>query len=348
MRIETQWLVSALVVAGLADGSAVADATPPPPAIHIMARYPIGGNEGGYDYLDIDSLARRLYVTHATQIEVLDLDTGKLVGHVGGMHGVHGVELVPPVGKGYSSDGLDRAITVFDPVTLAVKTRIGPTGVKPDAIRYDADTKRLFVVNGGSSGDISVIEPATDTIVDTIKLGGGKLEQIGFDGRGHAFVNDEAQSVIHVFETRTLKPLTRWPLAPCTEPTGMAVDSAHHRVFAACANQKLAILDTDDGHIVAMVTIGNDPDGAAFDVRAQLIFTSNNDGTLSVTQELTPDHYRALAAVNTGPGARTIALDEKTGRLFLPTARSGDKPNSGGKAPIIPESFAVLVVGPIN
>ena len=290
---------------------------------------------------------RRLYVAHANRVEVLDVDTGEVIGQITGMHGVHGIELVPEVGKGYTSDGLDRAITVFDRSTLQVRKRIRYTGEKPDAIAYDTDTRRLFVVNGGGSGDVTVIDPVSDAIIDSVQLGGGKLEQIRFDGRGRAFVNDEQRGLIHVFDTHTLKSLTSWSLAPCKEPTGMAVDQVHHRVFSACGNNRLAILDSDNGRIVAMPPIGSDPDGAWFDVATQCIFTSNRDGTLSILREATPEGYETVQTLMTGPGARTITFDEKSGHLFVPTARTGPPPSSGAASPILPESFAVLVVGPV-
>jgi YVTN family beta-propeller protein len=320
----------------------------PPPAAGVyrmIAQFPIGGNDAGYDYLRVDAPTRRVFIAHLNRVEVLDADSGAKLGEVAGMHGVHGIELIPELGKGYTSNGLDRSVTVFDRATLRIRKIIRYTGVKPDAIQYDPDTRRLYVVNGGASGDVTVIDPASDAIVDTVDLGGAKLEQIGFDGRGHGFVNDEGQSVIHVFDTHTLQPLGTWKLGGCEEPTGMAVDRAHHRVFSACGNNKLAVLDTDDGHVVATPAIGSDPDGAAFEAKTQRIFTSNKEGTLSVLREVTPDRYETLQTLATEPGARTVALDETTGRLYLPTARTGKAPAAGSAAPILPETFVLLVAG---
>jgi DNA-binding beta-propeller fold protein YncE len=318
--------------------------TPARTNYQVIARYVIGGSDTGYDYLRIDTPMRRLYVAHATRVEVLDLDTGSKIGEIQGMNGVHGIEIVPSVEKGYTSDGLDRAVTVFDRRTMKVIRRITNTGVKPDAVQYDPQAHRLFVVNGGASGDVSVIDPITDTIVGSVDLRGGKLEQIGFDGRGHAFVNDEQRNLIHRFDTHSLRVLTGWPLSPCEQPTGMAVDQAHHRVFAACGNEKLAVLDSDDGHIVAMPAIGSDPDGAVFDAGTQRIFTSNREGTLSVLHELTPDCYERLQTAQTEAGARTLAFDDASQRLYLATARTAAVPAGGGRAPILPETFVVLVV----
>ena len=324
-------------------------ASAPASSYRMIAQYPIGGNDTGYDYLRVDGAKRRVFVAHGNRVEVLDVDSGKKVGEIAGMHGVHGIELIAELGKGYTSNGLDRTVTVFDQATLEVRKLIKYTGVKPDAIQHDPETRRLFVVNGGASGDVTVIDPGSDAIVATLDLGGSKLEQIGFDGRGRAFVNDEGKSIIHVFDTHTLQPLAKWSLGGCEEPTGMAVDREHHRVFAACGNRKLAVLDTDNGHVVATPAIGSDPDGALFDPRTQRIFTSNKEGTLSVLRELTPDHYETAQTLATQPGARTLAMDEHSGRIFLPTARvAGPAPAGGGSAPIVPESFVLLVVGPAH
>jgi DNA-binding beta-propeller fold protein YncE len=327
---------------------AVSAQSAPPAAAgtyRMIAQFPIGGNDAGYDYLRVDAPTRRVFVAHLNRVEVLNADTGEKLGEVAGMHGVHGIELIPELGKGYTSNGLDRSVTVFDRSTLKVRKIIRYTGVKPDAIQYDPDSRRLYVVNGGSTGDVTIIDPSIDAIVDTIDLGGAKLEQIGFDGRGRAFVNDEGKSVIHVFDTHTLQPLGTWALGGCEEPTGMAIDRAHHRVFSACGNEKLAVLDSDDGHVIATPPIGSDPDGAVFEPGTQRIFTSNKEGTLSVLREVSPDRYETLQTLTTQPGARTLALDETTGRLYLPAARTGKAPAGGGPAPLLPETFVLLVAG---
>jgi len=335
-----------MVAAALPAGSAQAATPAAASSYHMIAQYPIGGNDTGYDYLRVDAPARRVFVAHANRVEVLNVDTGEKVGEIAGMHGVHGIELIPELGKGYTSNGLDRTVTVFDRDTLKVRKVIRYTGVKPDAIQYDPETRRLFVVNGGATGDVTVIDPVSDVIVDTLDLGGSKLEQIGFDGRGRAFVNDEGQSVVHVFDTHRLKALANWPLAPCEEPTGMAVDRLHHRVFAACGNEKLAVLDADSGRVVATPAIGKEPDGAVFDPKTERIFTSNKEGTLSVLKEVSPDRYETLQTLTTRPGARTLAMDENTGRIFMPTARSGPAAAGGGSAPMLPQTFTLLVAGP--
>src|SRR5947207_4000834 len=190
-------LVCAALIATAALPAGGAQAATPAAAssYHMIAQYPIGGNDTGYDYLRVDALTRRVFVAHANRVEVLNVDTGEKLGEIAGMHGVHGIELIAELGKGYTSNGLDRTVTVFDRDTLKIRKVIRYTGVKPDAIQYDPQTRRLFVVNGGASGDVTVIDPVSDAIVDTLDLGGSKLEQIGFDGRGRAFVTDEGKSV---------------------------------------------------------------------------------------------------------------------------------------------------------
>ena len=324
--------------------SSAAEPSAPPP-YRMIARYPIGGSDTGYDYLKVDSATHRVFIAHATRVEVLDTDSGKKLGEIAGMHGVHGIELVDSAGKGYITAGLDRAVVVFDPKTLKTLATIQPTGVKPDAIQYDPDTHRVFVVNGGSTGDVTVIDPATDAITTTLDLKGSKLEEIGFDGRGRGFVNDEGKNVIHVFDTHALKQIATWPLGGCEEPTGMAVDREHHRVFAACGNEKLAVVDSDSGRVVAVPPIGSDPDGAAFNPKTQQIFTSNREGTLSVLREISPDKFETQQTLTTEPGARTLALDEKTARIFMPTASTAPKPAAGGSHTILPETFVLLVAG---
>lgn len=345
MQLHTLKRAALILVAGLLAAAAFATEPPASGRYRIIAQYPVGGNDTGYDYLRVDSALHRVFVAHATRVEVLDAGTGRKVGEISGMHGVHGIEIIPELGKGYTSNGLDRTVTVFDRTSLKPGKLIAYTGVKPDAIQYDSDTKLLYVVNGGSTGDVTVIDPTTDSIVDTISLGGEKLEQIGFDGRGRAFVNDEGKSIIHVFDTHTRRSLGTWALGGCEEPTGMAVDRDHHRVFAACGNEKLAVLDTDTGRVVATPEIGKDPDGAIFDRKSQQLFTSNREGTMSVLREVSPDRYEAVQTVKTEPGARTLAFDEATGRIYLPTGKFGP-PAAGGWAPaLIPETFVVLVAG---
>lgn len=314
----------------------------------VTASYPIG-NDGTYDYARYDAATHRVYIAHDKRFEVLDSETGKKIGEIAPTKRAHGVALVPELGRGFISSGDDRSVLVFDLKTLKTISVIKPTGVKPDSIEYDPDTKLVYCVNGGSTGDVSIIDPEKMAIVRTVSIGGTKLEQIGFDGRGHAFINDEEQAAVHVLDLKTLAVTATWSLKPGEGGTGLAVDREHHRIFSACGNNKLVVLDSDTGKVVATPTIGSDPDGAAFDAATGTIFTSNVDGTLTVIHEDTPDTYTVVQNVKTEPGCRTIGLDAEGGRVFLPTVKLGPKPAPTKevpepKAPMLPGTFHLVVV----
>lgn len=314
----------------------------------VVTRFSIGG-EGGYDYLRVDSDTRRLYVAHQTKVDVLDADSGKKLGEVGGLKRAHGIAIAPDAGHGFATSGVDDQITMFDAKTLAVIKQVKSTGSNPDAIEYDADTKRIYAANHGS-GDITVLDPATGDVVGTVKFGDGKLEGIAFDGRGNGFVNAEDKSSVYVFDLKTLAPKAKWSVAPAEGGTGLAIDTANHRLFSACGNSKVAVLDSDTGKVVATPTIGEDPDGLTFEPSTHRIFVSNNDGTLTILQQDSADKYSLLQTVKTQAGCRTITLDAKTGRVMTCAPQYGPKPApvAGGpkpRAPILPGTFEALVVG---
>jgi DNA-binding beta-propeller fold protein YncE len=308
----------------------------------VLTQFKIGG-EGGYDYIRVDSAARRLYVSHGVRVEVLDADTGKKLGEISPTNGVHGIAVAPEFNHGFTSNGKDNTVTMFDPTTLQTLKVIPLHGKKPDAIVYDADTKQVFVCNGGI---LAVIDAATGELKTDIKVG-GSLEEMAFDGRGRLFVNAEDQSVIHVVDTHALKLIDTWPLAPGEGPTGLAIDRVHARLFSACGNGKFIVLDSDTGSLVATLPIGEDPDGAVFEPATGRAFASSRGGTLTVVQEESPNKFSVLQTVATQLGARTLTLDEKAGRIFLPTAEFGPLPTDGSShhPPIIPGTFKVLVVG---
>jgi DNA-binding beta-propeller fold protein YncE len=316
----------------------------------VLERIAVGGQDDGYDFLRVDDETQRLYIAHRSRVEVLNTATGKVIGQIPDTPGVHGIALAAEYHHGFTSNGADRTVTMFDLPTLRPLMVIRYTGVKPDAIEYDPETRHVYVVNGGATSDLTVIAPDTGAIVGSVSLPGSKLEQLAFDGRGRAFVNDEDQSAVHVFDTHTLKPMAKWSVAPGEGPTGIAYDAGHHRLFVACGNRRLIALNADTGAVVATLPIGADPDGAAFDGGRSLIFVSNRDGTLTVIHEDGPDRYRVLQNLVTEPGARTIALDNKDGRIYLPFARFGAPPPATQaqpepRSPMIPESFGIVVVG---
>jgi DNA-binding beta-propeller fold protein YncE len=314
----------------------------------VVAHFPIGGDTSSFDYLRVDPVARRLYVSHEKRFEVLDADTGKKVGEIGPASRAHGIAIAPDSGHGFTSSGIDDAIIMFDLRTLAPLKTIKSTGSNPDAIDYDPESKRIYAANHGD-GKLTVLDPVSGAIVATIDMG-GKLEAMGFDGRGQGFVNLEDKSSVGVFDTHTFKPKAVWSSAPGEGGTGLAVDAAHHRVFTACANQQVVVLDSDTGKVIATPASGEDPDGLAYDPKAGFIFTSNPDGTLSVIRQEGADHYTSLPPIATKVGARTIALDPTSGRLFLSAPNYGPKPApvKGGprpRAPILAGTFEVVVVG---
>jgi YVTN family beta-propeller protein len=313
----------------------------------VVAHYPVGGDVR-YDYLRVDPAMRRLYVSHGNRVDVLDADTGRVVGAVAPMNGVHGIAVVPELGRGFITAGSDRTVVMFSLETLAIIKVIPGLGVKPDAVEYDPQTRRVYVANGAGGG-ITVIDPGTGQIVATVPVE-GKLEGLAFDGRGRLFVNTEDRSMVQVIDTGSLKRVAAWPIAPAEGGTGLAIDAARHRIFSAGSNGRLAVLDSDTGAVVATPAIGADPDGDAFDPASGLIFTSNMPGTLSIIHEDSPDSYSAVQTLATAYGARTIALDGKTGRLFVatgtflppqPPTAANPRPRRSGQ----PGSFEVLVVG---
>ena len=316
----------------------------------VIARYPVGGDASRWDYLRVDPATRYLYVAHFTRFEVLDADTGRKIGEIAPASRAHGVVIVPGLNRGFATSGNDNAVIMFDSRTLKTLGVIKTTGTNPDAVQYDAaDTRKVYVVNG-SSGNVTVIDPVTATVMGSVVLSGGKLEQICFDGHGRAFVNNEEKSCVHVFDTHTLRALGTWSAAPGEGGTGLDIDPVHHRLFSACGNDRLVVWDSDTGRIVATPAIGEDADGVVFDPASGCLFTSNADSTMTVLHEDSPDRYSKVQTVATGVGAKQIALDAGTGRIFLPTGRFGPKPAPTAKvpnplAPVIPGSFAILVVG---
>jgi DNA-binding beta-propeller fold protein YncE len=314
---------------------------------HVMRRVAIGG-EGGWDMLSFDGPHHRLFVTHGTRVEVVDVDSNKVVGAIENTPGVHGVALAQDLGQGFTSNGRDSTVTVFDLKSLAEIMRIKLDARGPDEIVYDATSGRVFVFNGGTS-NATAIDAKSHTILANVTLD-GRPEFATVDGAGKLYVNLEDSSAVVVFDTRTLKPLARWRLAPGEGPSGIALDRKHHRLFSTCSNQKLIVLDSENGKHVAEVPIGRGVDGAEFDAQRNLVFApAGADSSLSVIHEDSPNKYSVVSAA-TERGARTIALDEASGAVFLPTSDFGppppptpDRPNP--RASIVPGTFRVLVVG---
>ena len=293
----------------------------------ITKKIPIPG-QGSWDYLTVDEGARRLYVSHGTQVEVLDLDSGAIVGKIENTQGVHGIAIAPDLGRGFVSDGQSSTVTIFDLKTLKMIADV-PTGKKPDAIIYDPATSRVFAFNGGSNS-ATVIEAKDGKVAGTIDLGGGP-EFAAADGNGYVYNNLEDESLVLKINSRTLKVEQRWPTAPCASPSSMAIDAANRRLFLGCRSKVMAVMNADTGQVITALPIGDHVDATAFDVETRLIFNSNGEGTVTVIRQDSPDKYSVVETVETLPRAKTSALDPKTHRLFLSTAESGQ--------------FEVLVMG---
>jgi DNA-binding beta-propeller fold protein YncE len=293
----------------------------------VVKKISIAGT-GSWDYLMVDEAARRLYVSHGTQVEVIDIDALTVVGNVPKTPGVHGVAIAPEFGRGFVSDGQANAVTIFDLKTLKPIADV-PTGQKPDAIIYDPATSRVFAFNGESKS-ATAIDAASGKVAGTVDLQGGP-EYAAADGSGFVYNNLEDESLVLKINSRELKVEQRWPTAPCSSPSSMAMDRANRRLFVGCRSKVMAVLDADTGKVITTLPIGDHVDATAFDAATKLIFNSNGEGTVTVIHEDSPDKYSLVETVKTAPRAKTMALDPKTHRLFLSTAENGQ--------------FEVLVVG---
>jgi YVTN family beta-propeller protein len=306
---------------------AVFAAPAPSGGYSVIKKIPIPGS-GGWDYLTVDEAARRLYVSHGTQVEVLDIDALTVVGNIPNTPGVHGIAIAAELGRGFVSNGQASTVTIFDLKTLKSIADV-PTGKKPDAIIYDPATSRVFAFNGGSNS-ATAIDAATGKVAGTVDLGGGP-EFAAADGNGFIYDNLEDESMVLKINSREPKVEQRWPTAPCTAPSSMAMDRANRRLFLGCRSKVMAVVNADTGKVITTLPIGDHVDATAFDTETKLIFNSNGEGTITVIHQDSPDKYSVVETVKTAPKAKTMALDPKTHRLFLSTAESGQ--------------FEVLVVG---
>ena len=312
---------------------------------HLITQWKIGG-EGGWDYVAADAGAHRLYVTHGARVEVLDSDSGKVIGAITGLQGTHGVALDAAGKYGYISDGRANAVIVFDRKTLKTVTSI-PAGTNPDGIVYEPVTKTVWAFNGRSS-NATVIDAKTQKVVATVSLP-GKPEFPVADGKGNVYDNIESKNEIVRFDAAAQKITAEWPLAGCDSPSGLAIDRASRHLFAVCDGKKMAVVDADSGKVLATPEIGEGPDAAGFDAKDKLAFSSNGEGTLTVVDASKPG-FPVVQSVTTQRGARTMAFDSANGRIYLPTAQFGIRPAATAENPhprpvIVPDSFTVLVVG---
>jgi YVTN family beta-propeller protein len=284
--------------------------------------------QGSWDYHSVDEAARRLYVSHGTQVEVLDVDSGDIVGTIPKTLGVHGIAIAPELGRGFVSNGQSSTVTIFDLKTLKPIADV-PTGKKPDAIIFDPATSRVFAFNGAGNS-ATAIDAATGKVAGTVDLGGGP-EYATADANGFVYNNLEDESLVLKIDSGKLTVDQRWPTAPCASPSSMAIDRANHRLFIGCRSKVMAVMNADTGQVITALPIGDHVDATAFDPATKLIFNSNGEGTITVIRQDGPDKYSVVETVKTLPKAKTMALDPKTHRLFLSTAEAGQ--------------FEVLVVG---
>lgn len=313
------------------------------PGYHVIHRINTGG-EGGWDYVTADPDGNRLFLSRGTHAMVIDLGRDLVVGDIPNTAGIHGVALAPELNRGFTSNGRDSSVTIFDYKTLAPIGVVKIPGRNPDAILYDPGTKRVFTFNGGTS-NATAIDATNGTVVGTVDLG-GRPETAVSDG-GKVYANIEDKSEIAVFDAKTLAVLARWPLAPCEEPSGLAIDHVHQRLFAGCGNKTMAVVDMRTGKVIASPAVGDGVDAAGFDPGTQLAFTSNGEGTITVVHEDTPDKYTVVETVPTQRGARTMAVNPKTHRLYTVTAEFGPTPAPTAdrprpRPPMIPGTFVVL------
>jgi YVTN family beta-propeller protein len=310
---------------------------------HILKTFHIMSG-GGWDYIAVGPGNNRLYVSHGTQVNVLDKTTGDSIGVIENTTGVHGIAFDKSLNRGFTSNGRINTVTVFDLKTNAVIAQI-PTGQNPDAIMYEPFTKKIITCNGRSKS-LSIIDPVANKVTDSVDVG-GKPETAVSNEAGKLYVNIEDKNEIVVVDLKTFKVEAHWPLAPAEEPTGLAIDRKTNRVFAGCGNKLLAIVNATNGKVIKTLPIGDGCDGAGFDAVSGNIFTSNGEGTLSVFHEKTADDFEATGTITTKRGARTITVDEQTHWVFLPTAdfEQPDPANPKARPKMIPGTFQVLVVG---
>jgi YVTN family beta-propeller protein len=320
-------------------------ATPQASGYHLSNKFAVGG-EARWDYITIDSANRRLYVTHGTKVEVLDADSGKVTGEVPGTAGVHGVALAPELGKGFTSNGNTNTVSVFDLQTLAHTAEI-KVGKKPDAIIYDSGLGRIFVANGDGD-DLTAIDAKSDKVLGTIPLGGGP-EYMASDEKGTLWVNIEEKDAFVTVNAKTLTVTATTPLPGCKGPSAMAIDRANRTLFIGCANRTLVVVDPDKGAVTATLPIGEHVDATAFDPESGLAFAATGDGHVTVVNKDSADKYRVLDTVDTLRGAKTMALDSKTKKLFLPTVENvpptaTGPPRPSGTGAYKPGPFVIVVL----
>ncbi len=316
------------------------------PQYQVKQKYVLGG-DGGWDYLTFDPAGKRLFISRGTHVMVVDPYKGSVVGDIPDTPGVHGIALAQDLGKGFTSNGRDNTVTVFDLKTLKQTAKIKIEGEGPDAIVYEPVSKRVFTFNGRSN-NTTAIDAVKDSVISNIPVG-GRPEFAVADGKGMVFLNIEDKSQLVIIDAKKATVVKTWPLTPCEEPSGIAVDQKHRRVFAGCHNKMMAVVDADSGKVIATPAIGQGVDANAFDADHQLAFSSNGDGTLTIVHEDSLDKFSVVENAQTQRSARTMALDTTTHDVYLVAAEFDEAaPAKEGERPrrtMKPGTFTLLVVG---
>jgi hypothetical protein len=334
-------LLSLGIISCAVSFSRAASPAPGASGYHVIKTVSVPGDEG-WDYLLVDSDARRVYISHGSHVVVMNADTYAIEGDIPDTQGVHGIALARDLGRGFTSNGRANTATIFDLKTLKTIGTV-KTDANPDAILYDSVSKHVFTFNGRGK-NATVFNAADGAVVGTIPLG-GKPEFAVADGKGTVYVNDEDSSELHHLDASAMKELHKWPLAPCKSPSGLAADLKSKRLFAVCDEKVMAIADADSGKVVATPVICDGPDAAAFDPATGYVFASCGDGHLTVIHEDSPDKYTVVENVPTKKTARTMGLDLKTHNIFLPSAEFDPPAPGERRGKMKPGSFAILVVG---
>jgi len=347
LRAHMVGLVGMGLLAAVAS-SAGTDAPAANPPLKVLQHWNLGG-AGGWDYLSLDSSGRRLFLSRTTRVEVVDTQSGKIIGTIADTNGIHGVALAEDLKRGYASNGKSDSVTVFDLDTLKTLKEVPVSGHNPDAILYEPVGKHVFTFNGRSK-NVTVLDANSLAVVTTLPVP-DKPEFAVDDGEGQIYVNIESEpGQLVAIDSRKLAIKATWQLPGCASPTGLAIDKGHHRLFSVCDGRVMVVTDSASGKQVAKVEIGEGPDAAAFDARRGLVFSSNGEGSLTVVHQESADRYRVTGSIPTKRGARTMAFDPGSGKIYVVSADLGPPPAPTPEQPHprpvpTPDTFTVLVVG---
>lgn len=309
---------------------------------HLLKEIPVGG-EGGWDYLSVDEAGRRLYISHGTKAVVIDIDKDAVCGEIADTPGIHGVAIASDLRRGFTSNGRENKASIVDLKTLKTIEKV-ETGQNPDGMLYEPEQQQVYMFNGRSQS-ATVIDAKTGKVVATVSLPGKPEFGTADPKAGRVYNNQEDKSLVAVIDTKTHQVVNSWPVAPGEEPSGMAIDVAHHRLFIGCGNRKMIVMDNTNGKVVADLPIGQGVDACAFDPGTHYSFASCGDGTVTVVQEESPDKFTVIQTLKTEPRARTMTLDPKTHRIYLASAKF-EAAAAGERRPrMVADSFKILVYG---